>query len=67
MLRSDQQGRFTATELPQGDYLILATADADASMWLTEEYLETLRPQARHVALKARDRQTLTLPCSGAP
>jgi hypothetical protein len=66
LLRSDQNGRFSIVEVPEGAYFIAATSDVEASTWLTEDYLDFLRPRATRVVLKGRDRQAVTLACASA-
>jgi hypothetical protein len=67
LLRADQRGRFSVSDLLSGSYLVLATQDIDTALWPTSEYLNRLHPYATPVTLTGRDKQRLALACVSVP
>ncbi len=61
--RADQNGRFHASGLPAGRYLIVAIDRVDPSIWSTMEYLDRWRPSAARLTLADGEKKTVTLEC----
>jgi hypothetical protein len=66
LLRADQNGRFSVSDLPSGSYLAAAMEDVDGEGWLSADSLRRLRNTAMPVTLADRDRKIITLRCGGA-
>ena len=66
LVRADQAGRFRVLDVPSGSYFAVAATDIDASVWLTPEFLDRLRPRATPLTLSDREQKTIALPCVSA-
>ena len=67
LLRADQNGRFSMSDLPIGSYLAAAMPDIDAAGWLTVDSLSRLQTIAARVTLTDREKKTVALRCASAP
>jgi hypothetical protein len=67
LLRADQNGRFSVSDLPEGSYLAAATPEVDAAVWLTADYLSRLQTLATRVSMTGREKKTITLRCASVP
>ena len=65
-VRPGTDGRFTARNLPAGDYLIAAVTDVEPGEWFDPEFLQQLRPASARVTLNEGDKKTQDLRLSGA-
>lgn len=67
LLRADQHARFSLADLLAGAYLVTATPDVDAAVWLHEDSLSRLRTIAAPVTLAGRETTSVTLRCASIP
>jgi hypothetical protein len=65
LLRADQNGRFSVSDLASGSYLAAAMPDVDGEAWLSDDYLRRLRTTAVPVTLADHEKKTITLTCAG--
>jgi hypothetical protein len=63
LMRADQGGRFTFTDLLPASYLVVGIADLDPAIWQSADYLERLRPHGSRVDLKASPASELSMQC----
>ena len=57
-VRADKDGRYTAQNLPPGDYLVAAVPDKQAGDWMNPKFLESLAPLAARVRIGAGEKVT---------
>jgi len=67
LFRSGQHGEFRLRDLPSGAYRIVAAADIDASMWMTDAAMAALRARSTPITLADRAQQTTDLTCQVMP
>jgi hypothetical protein len=63
-LRPDQNGRFILSGLPAGDYLAIAVAEVDDTVWSTAAYLDRFRAAATPITLAGGERTSIALHAS---
>jgi hypothetical protein len=57
-VRADQDGRYTAQNLPPGEYLVAAVPDKAAGDWQNPKFLESLATSAARVRIGVGDKIT---------
>jgi protocatechuate 3,4-dioxygenase beta subunit len=65
--RPDQDGRFKLTNLPAGDYYIVAVDKLDPGQWTDPEFLERLVPSSKRVTLAEGETKTMELKLAVSP
>jgi len=58
---SDQQGRFTLTGLPPGDYTLFAWESIEGDAYCNSEFLKSFEGQGKSLHLNERDRVSMRL------
>lgn len=64
-VRPGTDGRFTARNLPAGDYLVAAVTDVEPGEWFDPEFLQQLRAASVRVTLSEGDKKTQDLRIGG--
>jgi hypothetical protein len=60
-VRPDQTGRFAASGLAPGEYLVALATDVDDLLWQTAPYLDRFRAGATYVTLRDGETRSITL------
>jgi hypothetical protein len=61
MARADRMGTFSLSNLPAGDYLVIALPDGLVAQWQTQTFLERAAQLATHVSLTSDRNVTVDL------
>jgi hypothetical protein len=62
--RADQNGAYRISDLPPGDYLVVATDDVEQGEWFDPSFLETAREKALRLTIAEGEQKTQHLKSS---